>query len=64
MNLAYVGLIAGVVTVSIYNSHLKKKYREEQDKIKVEELKINKPTKKIKDTVFDIKVEKRKKNDK
>lgn len=64
MSLAYVGLIAGVITVSVYNNYKKKKYREEQDQIKVEEFKLKKPTKSIKDTEFDIKVEKIKKNDK
>lgn len=64
MSLAYIGLLAGVITVSVYNKYQKKKYREEQEKIKVEEFKIGKPTKNIKDAEFDIKVEKIKKNDK
>ena len=64
MSLAYVGLLIGVVSVSVYNKYQKKKYREEQERIKVEEFKIGKPTKKIKDAEFDIKVEKIKKNDK
>ena len=64
MSLAYVGLLIGVVSVSVYNKYQKKKYREEQEKIRVDEFKMGKPTKNIKDTEFDIKVEKTKKNDK